>query len=107
MVEYTSLAANGQAFTIEEALRLIIEYKNVINKKFKLYTDRDYERLKTQHRNVEDIDDILEDPKLVDKSQMVASAPLPVHKKSSCKLVNINLTEMERKHGHTNLIDSK
>ena len=97
VVEYQSLKADGQVFTIEDAKKYIEQFNGVASRKFfRIYNDNDYDSLKVQPRGGDFHDDESVEKMAVDHNQLMATASLPMQE-ANCQLVNISLADMERK----------
>ena len=58
IIEYSSLSANGEVFSIDTAQVHVHQFRQLMSKKFfRVYTDEDYEALKAQPRGADYLDE--------------------------------------------------
>lgn len=103
VIEYNSISADGQAFTIKGAEAVLDKYKSTLHRRnFKQYTDADYENLKVHHRNGDlfDSESLIRQP--VKPCELLATKSLEIEK-SEVEDLTEAFKNMEKNHNQPNL----
>ena len=96
LVEYGSTAADGQFFSFDRLRQVAESFRNVTSSRFyKLYTDLDYDNLKTQPRGSDGLDEEQVERLPVEVRDLTTSNSLTTRMNSS-ELVKIDMAQFER-----------